>query len=318
MSEMNTELVNILKKKTSEKENTVDLLMDIIPIGKEAAYRRLRGEIPFTLEETVAICRRLNISLDVLAGTKRDDIYAFYSNAVFSDKPMEEYHRMMSQVIKAVEQIKDLPGSISYRASRTLSQDFLFKYESLSEIYIRILFYQLHLQYTPKSLLEIEIPPSIFAEQKKMSSVMQDLDSILILDKRIFLDYIEIVKYFQGLGMVKDENIGIIKRDLFLLLDDLERCASTGMTLHKKKLDMYISHISFDCTYTYIEGADFQSCSVGIYCIDHLSCDNVKICEKHKSWIKSLVRFSTLISVSGELQRNDFFSTQRDIINSML
>ena len=85
---MNAELINILKKRTSEKQNTVDLLMDIVSIGKEAAYRRLRGEIPFTLEEAVSICSRLNVSLDVLAGTKQEDIYAFYSNAVFSNKPM--------------------------------------------------------------------------------------------------------------------------------------------------------------------------------------------------------------------------------------
>ncbi|MBB4036382.1 hypothetical protein GGR21_002284 [Dysgonomonas hofstadii] len=318
MSEINTELINTLKKKTSEKENTVDLLMDIIPIGKEAAYRRLRGEIPFSLEEAIAICRKLNISLDVMAGTKRDDIYAFHSNAVFSDRPIEEYSRMMSQIIRAVESIKDSPGSKSYRAQRTLPQEFLFRYESLAQIYIRILFYQLHLQLNPKSLLDIEIPHNIFVEQKKMSSVMQDINSVLILDKGIFQDYIEIVKYFQGLGMVNDEDIAIIKRDMSLLLDDMERCASSGMTLHKKKLDMYISHISFDCTYTYIEGPEFQSCSVGVYCIDHLSCDNDKICKKHKSWIKSLVRFSTLISVSGELQRNEYFSQQRDIVKSIL
>jgi len=318
MDLMNTELINILKKRTSARENTVDLLMDIIPIGKEAAYRRLRGEIPFSLEEAVTICKRLNISLDVLAGTKQDDMYAFHSNAVFSDKPLEEYNKMMSQVIQAVEYIKGYPETVSYRANRTLPQEFLLKYESLSRIYLRILFYQLHLQLTPKSLLDIEIPPSVYAEQKKLFSVMQDVDSIIILDKHVFQDYIEIVRYFQGLGMVREEDISQIKREMFSLLNDMERCAATGMTLHKKKLDMYISHISFDCTYTYVEGPEFQSCSVGVYCIDHVSCDNSKICAKHKSWIKSLIRFSTLISVSGELQRNNYFSKQRELINTML
>ena len=136
MDAMNTELINILKNRTPERENTVDLLMNIIPIGKEAAYRRLRGEIPFSLEEAVTICQKLNVSLDVLAGTKLDDMYAFHSNAVFSDKPMEEYHKMMSQITRAVEYIKDSPESISYRADKTLPQEFLFRYESLSQIYI--------------------------------------------------------------------------------------------------------------------------------------------------------------------------------------
>ena len=151
-----------------------------------------------------------------------------------------------------------------------------------------------------------------------MSSVMQSIDSIMILDRHVFQDYLEIVKYFQGLGMVQKEDIAIIKRDMLLLLNDLERCASTGLSLRGKKLDMYISHISFDCSYTYLEGSHYQACSVGIYCIDHLSCDNAKICEKHKNWIKSLIRFSTLISVSGELQRNEYFSKQREQVNSML
>jgi hypothetical protein len=318
MSIISKELINLLKEKTPEKGQAVNLLMDTIPLGKEAAYRRLRGEIPFSLEEAVAICRKLNVSLDALAGMKNSDIYGFYTNAIVSDEPMLGYNKMLRQIVDTIGYLKEVPGSISYRASAALPLEFVFKYDSLSQMYIRILFYQLYLLTTPKSLIDIEIPADVSAVQKEVASVMHDIDGMLILDRHIFKEFIEIVKYFYGLGMLTDEIVAAIKRDLHLMLNDLERCASTGLSLHDKKLDIYISQISFDCTYTYIEGRDIKACSVGVYCIDHLSSDNPQICERHKIWIKSLVRFSTLISISGELQRNEYFSAQREVVDAML
>lgn len=318
MSAISRELINILKERSPEKGQAVNLLMDTIPMGKEAAYRRLRGEIPFSLEEAAAICRKLNVSLDALAGMKNSDIYGFYTNAIVSDDPMSGYNKMLRQIVDTIEYLKGVPGSISYRACAALPLEFVFKYDSLSQMYIRILFYQLYLLTTPKSLIDIEIPNEVDAAQKSVALVMQDIEGMLILDRHIFREFIEIVKYFHGLGMLTEEAVVQIKHDLHQLLNDLERCASTGLSLHGKKLDIYISQISFDCSYTYIEGGDVKACSVGVYCIDHLSSDNPQICERHKIWIKSLVRFSTLISVSGELQRNEYFTAQREVVDAML
>ena len=35
--------------------------MDTLCIGREAIYRRLRGEVPFTLEEAALISRKLGV-----------------------------------------------------------------------------------------------------------------------------------------------------------------------------------------------------------------------------------------------------------------
>lgn len=63
-NELNTGLVNAVKEKLPSKENLANTLMDILYIGKEAIYRRLRGEVPFTLAEAAVISRKLGISLD--------------------------------------------------------------------------------------------------------------------------------------------------------------------------------------------------------------------------------------------------------------
>ena len=47
-------------------QELADMLMDTLYIGKEAVYRRLRGEVPFTLQESALISRKLGISLTKL------------------------------------------------------------------------------------------------------------------------------------------------------------------------------------------------------------------------------------------------------------
>ena len=63
-NELNTSLIEAVKEKLPLKENLANLLIDTLYIGKEAIYRRLRGEVPFTLEEAALISRKLGVSLD--------------------------------------------------------------------------------------------------------------------------------------------------------------------------------------------------------------------------------------------------------------
>ena len=55
----NTNLIEAMKEKLPLKGKLADMLMDTLYIGKEAVYRRLRGEVPFTLQEAALVSRKL-------------------------------------------------------------------------------------------------------------------------------------------------------------------------------------------------------------------------------------------------------------------
>ena len=57
----NTNLIEAMKEKLPLKGKLADMLMDTLYIGKEAVYRRLRGEVPFTLQEAALVSRKLGI-----------------------------------------------------------------------------------------------------------------------------------------------------------------------------------------------------------------------------------------------------------------
>lgn len=319
MKSINEEIIEIIRQKTPDKENSVDFLMNILPLGKEAAYRRLRGDVAFSLDESAIICKNLNVSLDLLLGIKQEDTFAFHLDPLFTGNPFDNYCKMLHRIKLSMDYVKSDPTVQLYTAHKTLPQEFLYNYEFLSRVYVYILYYQLHSNsgHKVKSFAEIGFPDDLYTAQKISTASVHDFNSTLILDKRIFIDYIDIVKFFKHLELFTKSDIERIKEELYLLVQDMEKCAAAGLSLSGKVMNFYLSHISFDCSYTSLESENFNVASIGIYCIDYLSSQNLKVNEGQKRWVKSLIRFSTLISVSGELQRNEFFQTQRMYIDAL-
>ena len=50
MNELNTNLIEAAKERFPAKGQLANILMDTLYMGKEAIYRRLRGEVPFTFQ----------------------------------------------------------------------------------------------------------------------------------------------------------------------------------------------------------------------------------------------------------------------------
>lgn len=61
MNELNTNLIEAAKEKFPAKGQLANILMDTLYMGKEAIYRRLRGEVPFTFQEAAIISKELGI-----------------------------------------------------------------------------------------------------------------------------------------------------------------------------------------------------------------------------------------------------------------
>ncbi|MFT4073573.1 MAG: hypothetical protein QM654_16810 [Dysgonamonadaceae bacterium] len=56
--------IDIILTHVPDGEKLVDFIADMIHIGKEASYRRIRCEVEFSLSEIVIIAKRLNINLN--------------------------------------------------------------------------------------------------------------------------------------------------------------------------------------------------------------------------------------------------------------
>lgn len=315
MNTLHDEIISVLKQKTPPGENAVDLLTDIIPMSKEAAYRRLRGEIQLTLAEAARICQRLNISLDHLIEIKNKNSVSFRISPMFSSDFTDRYNTMMQKAVHAIEQVQNDPNGLLYVANNTLPTFFLFNYKHLSKIILFKWRYQVQLDNTPKRMNEIIIPESTLNIQSSYCKKIKKIPTTLILDKNCFETFVNDLLFFSKINLITLDDLRLLKKEALELLDEIELAATNGVSQSGEKINLYISHTFLDASYIYAQNTETKYCIMHMYGINHLVCYDERICNEQKMWIESLIRYSTLITKSGELQRTEYLKKQRSLIN---
>ena len=87
INELNTGLIEALKEKLPLRQ--IGESVDGYPLyWQRSIYRRLRGEVPFTLEEAALISRKLGVSLDKIVGVSFSANAVFDLNVVDHDDPL--------------------------------------------------------------------------------------------------------------------------------------------------------------------------------------------------------------------------------------
>ena len=316
-NELNTGLVNAVREKLPSKDNLANALMDILYIGKEAIYRRLRGEVPFTLAEAAVISRKLGISLDKMIGVSFRDNAVFDMNIVSSEKPFEAYYSILEKQVDLFRSVKEDETSEIGTSSNIIPQTLSLKYNMLSKFRLFKWMYQ-NENIKCKHFEEMEIPQKMVEKQKEYSDLVSHIHSVdYIWDNMIFSHLVNDIQYFCSIHLITDEDKDMLKEELFLLIDEMEELSARGKSKAGNDVKIYISNINFEATYSYLDTSSTQLSLIRIYSINSITTQDQEMFRGLKEWIQSLKKFSTLISESGEMQRIQFFKQQREIISTL-
>ena len=313
----NTNLIEAMKEKLPLKGKLADMLMDTLYIGKEAVYRRLRGEVPFTLQEAALVSRKLGISLDKIIGISFKSNAMFDMNIVDYDDPFESYYNILYKYVRLINTLEDDPNSSLGTSSNIIPQTLYLKHDLLAKFRLFKWMYQ-NKYIQCKSFEELELPQKLINIQKDYVDMTKHFHSIdYIWDSMIFQHLINDIQYFSSIYLISNEAKEDIKKELFLLTNELEDLATKGKTENGNTVRIYVSHINFEATYSYVETNNIQLSLIRVYSINSLTTMDNEIFCSLKEWIQSLKKFSTLISESGEMQRIQFFKQQREIIDTL-
>ena len=315
-SNIHNKLIEALKSHTPEGKNVVDLLTDIIPLSKEAAYRRLRGEIQFTLAEASRISKKLHLSLDTMAGIDKKGFHMFYIKDIFTEKPFEKYYDLCHNTLSVYQEAKKDPDVLFYFAGNALFHSLYFKYKLLSKYsFLKWIYQTSYYDDAVKKLEDIVIPEKVLSIQQELIYESTQVDTCFIIGEDIILSLINDIKYFAAINLVNREEVIELKEEISCMLDDLEKLAKEGMFNSGKKVTVYVSNAYFDANYSHISGKTFESSTIYLFGINQLNCTDPAICEYQKLWVDSLITYSTLISGSGRLEGVFFLDQQREILN---
>ena len=227
--QLNTGLISAMKEKLPQGTNLANLLMDILYIGKEAVYRRLRGEVPFTLAEAAVISQKIGISLDRITGTTFRGNALFDLNLTHYDNPIETYYGIIEHYAKIFSVIKEEPESELNTSSNIIPQTIYLKYPLLSKFRMFKWIYQHSQQNNTQCYEQLELPDKLLDRQREFVSETQFVrNTYYILDSMVFRYLTNDIRYFIDSHLITDENVRNLREELLELVDELEHIATVG------------------------------------------------------------------------------------------
>ncbi|WP_029905340.1 hypothetical protein [Prevotella sp. 10(H)] len=316
-TDFNGKLIQAIIKACPSKLDQADCIMEATSLSKESAYRRLRGEVPFTFTEACLITSKLGISLDDIAASGNRELTFQLrmdpDNLIhYNYQKLYEHEDSFNTILGVATEVMTTWNVVPY--------SLLLPYDNLAKFYIFKWTYQTHNHNKSIKYNELKLPDDIQALMKMLGN--QNFESAkltFIYDRNIFKSFLGELKHFHLLKLISDEDLSLLKEEFLHLLNKLEGIAMHGTDYAGNPVEVYLSDIDFEHNYTYIKGDNVELAYIdNIYLMNTLISLNPKISKMHKYFIESLRKYSTLISISGGKERRDFFDQQREMANSLL
>lgn len=312
---LNDKLIAAIKETLPEGENMAQVLMDILLIGRESIYRRLRGEVFFTFEEVSKISKELELSIDSVLGVNNSERAIFDFNLMDPQAKIENYSFKLENYIRLYRQMKKHEDSTARYALNNLPYTIYLAYPNVSKFKFYKWLYQANTAAPHTSYADLQIPSHIMDYQKSFVAENRYIKkTLMILDRNVFSAMVYDIEYFYKLNIISLEDVELLKAELIEMLDDLETQAISGLFKSGTEIQMYLSNVDIEATYCHYQYGDQQYSHLRLYSINGIDSQVPKVCTRQKEWIDSLKRYSTLITQSGEMQRVNYFNKQRELV----
>lgn len=312
-------LLGILKGKYPVKSVLVKKLVDILKMEREGVYRRLRGEAAFSFSEVAIIAEEIGISLDNLIGIDLAKARPFSMVLTDYETPTHQDYEMCESYMRLLKVLSGDPATHCTETWNTIPHPMVSKFPALTRFYVFKWAYQFK-NYSPgkkyEDIVVSERYVKLLRENYEHNKAIAHTE--YIFSKQLFADVVNDIRYFYSLGLIHKDSLTQIRKELYDCIDYIEQRAVTGkFEGTDKDLSIYVSETYVDLNQCYIESDIYTFCMVRILVINAISSVDGNRHDYIKNWLLGHKRLSTLISVSGEIERITFFTAQRHAVDSL-
>jgi len=317
-SELYNSFLERIEEKIPQKTEIASILSDMLCIGKEAVYRRLRGEVPFGFYEAMTISRQLGISLDSLDMVSSSVSKPLKLRLIEYINPVESDFALMEEIITILKFCKDIPDAKGGEITNILPQPLYVDHRHILKFYLFKWKYQSNYLNKVIPYKDIVIVDKLQRAQEENAKWAKYLHTDYIFDNHIFSDLIANIKHFYYVDLITSEEIHLIKQDLLSILDEIDILTRSGSFKETgKKVNIYISNVNIDTGYCYIDVPNYQLTIVKTFLLNGIATTDKKIFEELTHLLQSMKNQSILITGCNEKERFNFLKKQHKIIESL-
>lgn len=303
------QFINKIKSVIPPNENLVQNISDVLNLSIDSAYRRIRGEKLFNIDEVAILCKTYKIKFD-------DEV------ELVSNKASFDFTLLAHNKINFKNWLANILGNlkaISSRSDNTIlysADDVPIWHHFNDELLIQFkLFYWLKTilgdaDFITKNFDPNLIDPEMVQMAKDISYYYNQTTSVEIWTEDSFNSTIKQVEYFWESGFFKDkvEALNIctsIKSEIELLK---KMCMNSSKLLSgKENFTMYQSEVMVGNNSIVANIGETKISYVSYNTFNMMTTTNSLFVNEAEEWLKNLIKKSILISGVGEKQRNQFF-----------
>ncbi|MEZ4826201.1 MAG: hypothetical protein R3C61_07885 [Bacteroidia bacterium] len=309
-----------IKEKIPSHESFPNIVADILGIGIDGAYRRIRGETPLKIDEIVSLSETFSISLDELSQSSKGSNVVFHqSGMIESGLDPEVYLRNLLGVVSDIHRRKP---QIAYYSVKDIPVFHLFQ---IPEIALFKMFFWRKTIFSDhtldNSLFSLEVQSEVEKRCISLCRLIAEkyslIPSIEIWNTETVASFIKQIGYYLEAGMFQSKEDAIIlcnkveeyfhhlKREAELgykyIIDHPPASRVENFQLYYNDLVMNDNHIAVRYENRWEGYVIFTN-------TEYLHTTHQGFAQKLGTGLENQTRKSELISKVGERVRNKFFN----------
>ncbi|MDR1764392.1 MAG: hypothetical protein LBR64_10675 [Dysgonamonadaceae bacterium] len=310
--------IEALKGHVPRRGNLCRMLTEILNIERISVYRRLRGDVPFTVAEISLIARKFNVSLDKLMGIAQP-----YRSLPFNLHHQDFFaltdtdYKMGADYVAAINAATTQPYSEFGCASNFVPLHTMALYEPIYRFMILKWRYQFGTKEQKIPYHQVQIPRRLRELHRQYIEAVQKIKYTYLIYNEFSLSHlVHDILFFRDLNMITHEEVRMLKDTLEKSLKNMDQLMNTGAYNNGNRVDIYSSGLNFETSYSYLFADGVNISMVDAFTLGAITSLDSNAADIMRRWMYSMKRTSTLIT-NNERNRIIFLDKLRKTIGKL-
>lgn len=316
---------DLVLDKFPKRSLAVSYLANLLSLGDNAIYRRLRGDTLLTLGELHQLAQHFGFSLDSVFFDKTDKIIFSYG---FFTRRTSSFDSYINQVFDSAKQLHEMPEAKIFYTSQELPFFLYFASPVLFsfKMYIYALTYWNFKNFRDKKFSRQLIPENLLARAREVSELYNLIPSTELWNANLIDNTLNQIEYLATIDKFEDSGDALLicnaVRDL---INHAREMATQGHKFSQngtqrtpgRELTLYFNSFSRTNDTILVTSRSGSLVHTTFGTPNFLTTVDQNICHQVEDWFQSIVSRSTSISVHSGKERNKFFNDLEKRVDQM-
>ncbi len=311
--------LSVLKQNIPSQHAAVDVISELLGISQDAAYRRLRGDKRFDIDEIFTICKTYNISLDTVFSVKSQGTIFNYTNLDVRDKA--KYLLYMQRVSQSIELLKEGRNNEIILSAIDIP---VFHFLPYKELTLFKLFAWNNTVYNQggyfEDFLEEFLSPDLTSCYNQMADDYSQVPSTELWTVNTVDTIIRLIDFYFETGYFKDKDTPtFLCNQLIQLIDNIKIWVERGYKKNPSvEYRFYVSDTDLENNFVLLKKESQLTCLLKLFTINSLTTKDECFCKETYNWLETSKKRSVLLTGASERDRFRYFNTLQQKIRFVM